>query len=127
MNKPECDYIKGLPPAIAIEQKVTSRNPRSTAQAPRYTNICACSLSRGHTFSPISGAEVKRNTVQDVVDCMLSYSEGTRFTVTAPMRVRHGRSLAAQLQVDLRKACHALRSMARWCALRFSTPAGRQL
>ena len=110
MNKPECDYIKGLPPAIAIEQKVTSRNPRSTVGTSTeiYEYLRLLFARVGHTFSPISGAEVKRNTVQDVVDCMLSYSEGTRFTVTAPMRVRHGRSLPAQLQVDLQQGLSRL-------------------
>ncbi len=110
MHKPECDYIKGLPPAIAIEQKVTSRNPRSTVGTSTeiYEYLRLLFARVGHTFSPVSGVEVKRHTVQDVVDCMLSYSEGTRFTVLSPMRIRQGRSLARQLQIDLQQGLSRL-------------------
>lgn len=110
MHKPECDYIKGLPPAIAIEQKVVSRNPRSTVGTSTeiYEYLRLLFARIGHTFSPISGQEVKRNTVQDVVDCMLSYSEGTRFTVLAPMRVRNERTLQEQLQIDLQQGLSRL-------------------
>ena len=110
MHKPECDYIKGLPPAIAIEQKVTSRNPRSTVGTSTeiYEYLRLLFARVGHTFSPLSGQEVRRHTVQDVVDCALSYSEGTRFTVLAPMRVRAGRSLKEQLTVDLQQGLSRL-------------------
>ena len=110
MHKPECDYIKGLPPAIAIEQKVTSRNPRSTVGTSTeiYEYLRLLFARVGHTFSPVSGQEVKRHTVQDVVDCALGYSEGTRFTVLAPMRVRAGRSLKEQLTVDLQQGLSRL-------------------
>lgn len=110
MHKPECDYIKGLPPAIAIEQKVTSRNPRSTVGTSTeiYEYLRLLFARIGHTFSPISGAEVKRHTVQDVIDCALSYSEGTRFTVLAPMRVRPGRTLTEQLEIDLQQGLSRL-------------------
>ena len=110
MHKPECDYIKGMPPAIAIEQKVTSRNPRSTVGTSTeiYEYLRLLFARVGHTFSPVSGVEVKRNTVQDVVDCMLSYSEGTRFTVLAPMRVRPERSLVDQLQIDMQQGLSRL-------------------
>ncbi|MDD6123901.1 MAG: excinuclease ABC subunit UvrA, partial [Bacteroidales bacterium] len=110
MHKPECDYIKGLPPAIAIEQKVTSRNPRSTVGTSTeiYEYLRLLFARVGHTFSPLSGQEVRRHTVQDVVDCALSYSEGTRFTVLAPMRVRAGRSLREQLTVDLQQGLSRL-------------------
>lgn len=110
MHKPECDYIKGLPPAIAIEQKVTSRNPRSTVGTSTeiYEYLRLLFARVGHTFSPVSGVEVKRHTVQDVVDCMLTYSEGTRFTVLAPMRVRQGRSLLQQLAIDLQQGLSRL-------------------
>lgn len=105
MHKPECDYIKGLPPAIAIEQKVTSRNPRSTVGTSTeiYEYLRLLYARIGHTFSPISGQEVKRHTVQDVIDCMLGYSEGTRFAVLSPMRIRQGRTLEEQLRVDLKQ------------------------
>ena len=110
MHKPECDYIKGLPPAIAIEQKVTSRNPRSTVGTSTeiYEYLRLLFARIGHTFSPISGTEVKRHTVQDVIDCALSYSEGTRFTVLAPMRVRPGRTLTEQLEIDLQQGLSRL-------------------
>ena len=110
MHKPECDYIKGLPPAIAIEQKVTSRNPRSTVGTSTeiYEYLRLLFARVGHTFSPVSGQEVKRHTVQDVVDCALGYSEGTRFTVLAPMRVRAGRTLKEQLTVDLQQGLSRL-------------------
>ncbi len=110
MHKPECDYIKGLPPAIAIEQKVTSRNPRSTVGTSTeiYEYLRLLFARIGHTFSPVSGAEVKRHTVQDVVDCMLTYSEGTRFTVLSPLRIRPGRSLVRQLQIDLQQGLSRL-------------------
>ena len=105
MHKPECDYIKGLPPAIAIEQKVSSRNPRSTVGTSTeiYEYLRLLYARVGHTFSPVSGQEVKRHTVQDVIDCALSYSPGTRFTVLAPLRVRTGRTLQEQLAINLQQ------------------------
>lgn len=110
MQKPECDYIKGLPPAIAIEQKVTSRNPRSTVGTSTeiYEYLRLLYARVGHTFSPVSGKEVKCHTVQNVVDCALEYSEGTRFTVLSPMRVRPGRTLREQLEIDLQQGLSRL-------------------
>ena len=105
MHKPECDYIKGLPPAIAIEQKVTSRNPRSTVGTSTevYDYLRLLYARVGRTFSPLSGCEVKRHTTEDVVQCALSYSPGTRFTVLAPMHVPGGRTLREQLEIDLKQ------------------------
>lgn len=105
MHKPECDYIKGLPPAIAIEQKVTSRNPRSTVGTSTevYDYLRLLYARVGRTFSPVSGCEVKRHTTEDVVQCALSYSPGTRFTVLAPVRVPDGRTLREQLEIDLKQ------------------------
>ena len=76
MNKPECDYIKGLPPAIAIEQKVTSRNPRSTVGTSTeiYDYLRLLFARAGHTFSPVSGREVKRHTVADVTATVMGLS-----------------------------------------------------
>ncbi len=110
MHKPECDYIKGLPPAIAIEQKVTSRNPRSTVGTSTeiYDYLRLLFARAGHTFSPVSGAEVKKHSAEDVVNCALSYSSGTRFTLLAPMRVLHGRTLRQQLEVDLQQGLSRL-------------------
>ena len=110
MHKPECDYIKGLPPAIAIEQKVSSRNPRSTVGTSTevYDYLRLLYARVGHTFSPVSGQEVKRHTAEDVVACALSYSPGTRFSVLAPLRVRSGRSRRKQLETDLQQGLSRL-------------------
>ena len=83
MNKPECDYIKGIPPAIAIEQKVTSRNPRRTVGTSTeiYEYLRLLYARIGRTFSPISGKEVKKHTTEDVVRSMLSREEGTKLMV----------------------------------------------
>lgn len=105
MHKPECDYIKGLPPAIAIEQKVTSRNPRSTVgtQTEVYDYLRLLFARAGHTFSPISGQEVKRHSAEDVLACMRTYSEGTKFTLLAPLFPLQGRSQREQLELDLKQ------------------------
>ncbi len=105
MHKPECDYIKGLPPAIAIEQKVTSRNSRSTVGTSTeiYDYLRLLFARVGHTFSPVSGVEVKRHTVDDVVACTQTYSPGTRFTVLAPLAIRAGRTLVEQLRMYLQQ------------------------
>ena len=89
MSKPECDYIKGIPPAIAIEQKVTSRNPRSTVGTSTeiYEYLRLLFARVGHTFSPISGQEVKKHSIKDITDCVLSYTQGTKFMVLAPAEV----------------------------------------
>lgn len=110
MHKPECDYIKGLPPAIAIEQKVSSRNPRSTVGTSTeiYDYLRLLYARVGHTFSPASGQEVKRHTPEDVVACALTYSPGTRFTVLAPLRVRPGRTMREQLEIDLQQGLSRL-------------------
>ena len=99
MSKPECDYIKGIPPSIAIEQKVTSRNPRSTVGTSTeiYDYMRLLFARVGHTFSPVSGVEVRKHTTEDVVQTMLSYSRGTKFAVLCPLRVPEGRTLREQL------------------------------
>ncbi len=105
MHKPECDYIKGLPPAIAIEQKVSSRNPRSTVGTSTevYEYLRLLFARVGHTFSPLSGQEVKRHTVDDVVDTVRSYSPGTRFTVLAPIHRCKERTIAQQMAIYLQQ------------------------
>ena len=99
MSKPECDYIKGIPPAIAIEQKVNSRNPRSTVGTSTeiYEYLRLLYARVGHTFSPVSGREVKKHTPEDIVNCMLEHPDGTRYTVLAPIVLREGRTLPQQL------------------------------
>ena len=105
MSKPECDFIKGIPPAIAIEQKVNSRNPRSTVGTSTeiYEYLRLLYARVGKTYSPVSGQLVKKHTVEDIVNCMLSYSKGTRYTILTPMRLRDGRSLKEQLDIDLKQ------------------------
>lgn len=105
MSKPECDYITGIPPAIAIEQKVISRNPRSTVGTSTeiYEYLRLLYARIGRTYSPVSGVEVKKHTTEDVVQCMLGYSPGTRFLVLCPVRITEGRSLEEQLKAYLQE------------------------
>ena len=101
MSKPECDFIKGLPPAIAIEQKVIARNPRSTVGTSTeiYEYLRLLFARIGKTYSPISGQEVKRHTTEDVLECTRQYSKGTKFVILAPIHVIEGRSLGKQLEM----------------------------
>ncbi|MCI1647000.1 MAG: excinuclease ABC subunit UvrA [Bacteroides sp.] len=110
MSKPECDFIKGIPPAIAIEQKVNSRNPRSTVGTSTeiYEYLRLLYARIGHTFSPISGQEVKKHSIEDIVSCMLEYPEGTRYTVLTPILPHEGRNLKQQLEVDLKQGFNRL-------------------
>lgn len=105
MSKPKCDYIKGLPPAIAIEQKVTSRNSRSTVGTSTeiYEYLRLLFARIGKTFSPVSGEEVKRHTVEDVINKIKTFSEGTRFVVLAPIIKNENRSLSQQLSMLLQQ------------------------
>ena len=105
MSKPECDFIKGLPPAIAIEQKVISRNPRSTVGTTTeiYEYLRLLYARIGKTFSPISGEEVKRHTTEDVLACTRQYSLGTKFVILAPIHVAEARTLARQLEMYLQE------------------------
>ncbi len=99
ISKPECDSIKGLPPAIAIEQKVIARNPRSTVGTSTeiYEYLRLLFARIGHTFSPISNEEVKRHTADDVIECMKSRKESEPFVVLAPLQTIENRSLDKQL------------------------------
>ena len=105
MSKPECDYISGIPPAIAIEQKVISRNPRSTVGTSTeiYEYLRLLYARIGRTFSPISGQEVKKHTTEDVIATVRSYSPGTRFLVLCPIRLPEGRTLEDQLKAYLQE------------------------
>ena len=100
MNKPECDFIRGIPPAIAIEQKVISRNPRSTVGTTTeiYEYLRLLYARIGRTYSPISGEEVKKHSTEDVVQKVLEYSKGTRFVVLSPIRLQEERTLEQQLK-----------------------------
>ena len=105
MSKPECDFIKGIPPAIAIEQKVNSRNPRSTVGTSTeiYEYLRLLYSRIGKTYSPISGQLVKKHSAEDIVNCMLSLPKGTRFTVLTPIFLQEGRSLIEQLDMDMKQ------------------------
>ena len=90
MNKPEVDMIKGIPPAIAIEQKVTNNNPRSTVGTTTeiYEYLKLLFARIGHTFSPKSGKEVKRHTVDDVISHITSLPEGTTAVILVPLEIK---------------------------------------
>ena len=105
MSKPECDFIKGLPPAIAIEQKTIARNPRSTVGTSTeiYEYLRLLFARIGRTYSPISGQEVKKHSAEDIVDCTRQYSEGTRFVILAPLHVVEGRTIRRQLEMEIQQ------------------------
>ena len=92
ISKPECDYIIGIPPAIAIEQKVSTRNARSTVGTSTeiYDYLRMLFGRVGHTFSPISGEEVKKHDSEDIIKCMLSYPTGTRFMLMTSLKEYKG-------------------------------------
>lgn len=101
MHKPEADHIKGIPPAIAIEQKVNTRNPRSTVGTSTeiYDYLRLLFARIGKTISPISGEEIKKHSVGDVVEHMKSYAEGTRMAVLTNIELRSDRTLREQMEV----------------------------
>ncbi len=105
MHKPECDFIKGLPPAIAIEQKVIARNPRSTVGTSTeiYEYLRLLFARIGRTYSPISGCEVKKHSTEDIVSCVQKFGTGTKFMVLAPLHLNEGRTVETQLQTDLKE------------------------
>lgn len=105
MSKPECDFIKGLPPAIAIEQKVIARNPRSTVGTSTeiYEYLRLLYARIGRTYSPVSGTEVKRHSAEDVVEKALSFPKGTKFVLLAPIRIVEGRTLLQQMEMEMQQ------------------------
>ena len=104
MAKPECDYIKGLPPAIAIEQKVNTRNPRSTVGTSTeiYDYLRLLYGRIGKTISPITGNEVKKHNIEDVINVATNYPEGTRIVVSAPINTPNNRKAETQLDILLK-------------------------
>lgn len=104
MSKPECDFIKGLPPAIAIEQKVNTRNPRSTVGTSTeiYDYLRLLFGRVGKTISPVSGQIVKKHTIEDVLNVAMSYPEGTRVAVVSPITMPEKRKFSTQLDVYLK-------------------------
>jgi excinuclease ABC subunit A len=105
MEKPEVDYIKGVAPAIAIEQKVSSRNPRSTVGTTTeiYDYMKLLFARIGITYSPVSGKAVRKDSVTDVVDFMLRHEEGEKLIISAPMNIKKGRTVEEELKILLSK------------------------
>lgn len=105
MEKPDVDYIKGVSPAIAIEQKVNTRNPRSTVGTSTeiYDYLKLLFARIGKTYSPISGKEVKRDTVTDVVNAINKLPAGTRIMIAAPLEMKKGKKVQDELNLLLSK------------------------
>lgn len=105
LNKPKVDYIKGIAPAIAIEQKVNSTNPRSTVGTTTeiYDYLKLLYARIGKTYSPKSGNEVKKHTVSDVVNFVKQCDEGTKLLLLAPVEAEKGRTINEKLQVLLQQ------------------------
>ncbi|PIB37610.1 excinuclease ABC subunit A [Reichenbachiella sp. 5M10] len=105
MEKPEVDYIKGISPAVAIEQKVNTRNPRSTVGTSTeiYDYLKLLFARIGETISPISGQVVKRDTVTTVVNAIHAHLEGEKFMIAAPLAIHEGRTLEEELNILLSK------------------------
>ncbi len=101
MTKPDCDFIRGLPPAIAVEQRTVTRNSRSTVGTSTeiYDYLRLLFARVGKTFSPVSGNIVKKHTANDVIDCINSYPDGTRLALLTEVIVPEGRDLRTQLDI----------------------------
>ncbi len=104
MSKPECDFIKGLPPAIAIEQKVNNRNSRSTVGTSTeiYDYLRLLFARIGKTYSPVSGELVKKHTTADVINAIKQLPDGVRFALLSPIILPEGRDLSQQLDILLK-------------------------
>lgn len=104
MSKPECDFIKGLPPAIAIEQKVNNRNSRSTVGTSTeiYDYLRLLFARVGKTYSPVSGELVKKHTSSDVINAIKALPTGARFALLAPIITPQGRDIKQQLDILLK-------------------------
>lgn len=112
MKKPDVDFIRGICPAIAVEQKVSTRNARSTVGSLTeiYDYLRLLFARVGKTISPVSGKEVQRHTVSDVVDFIFSLSEGTRVQLFAPLHDRdHDRTIARELDMMVQKGYTRIR------------------
>lgn len=105
MEKPDVQYIKGVSPAIAIQQKATSKNPRSTVGTTTeiYDYLKLLFSRIGRTISPVSGDEVKHNTVTDVVDFINTFEEGDKVMISCPLKIAPERSIEKELEILLQK------------------------
>ncbi|MFO7613379.1 MAG: excinuclease ABC subunit UvrA [Bacteroidales bacterium] len=110
MSKPRVEYIKGISPAIAIEQKVNTRNPRSTVATSTeiYEYIKLLFARTGTTYSPVSGKPVKRHTVTNVTDFILSLPAGTKISISCPLIRKQDRDFATELTLLLQKGFNRL-------------------
>ena len=105
LAKPECDFIRGIPPAIAIEQRVNVRNSRSTVGTSTeiYDYLRLLFARIGKTYSPVSGELVKKHTPNDVVHAINDYPDGTRFAILTEIVIPEGRSFSTQLDLLIRE------------------------
>ncbi len=105
IDKPDVDYIHGIPPAVAIEQKVNTRNPRSTVGTSTeiYDYLKLLYARIGKTYSPVTGKEVKKHSISDVVDHIISYENGERLLLLTPFICCEGTEVDYQLEVYLRQ------------------------
>lgn len=105
MEKPDVEYIKGVAPAIAIQQKVNTKNPRSTVGTTTeiYDYLKLLFSRVGKTFSPVSGNEVKHHTVTDIVDYIQSFEEGQKVMISCPLQLEKGRKINQELELLLQK------------------------
>lgn len=119
MAKPECDYIKGLPPAIAIEQKVTTRNPRSTVGTATeiYDYLRMLFARIGRTYSPVSGQEVRKHGIEDIVNATLLHPAGTRIAVLVDIHIPEGRDFKTQLEVFMKQGYSRLEKDGRFVTI----------
>ncbi|HEY8365560.1 MAG TPA: excinuclease ABC subunit A, partial [Bacteroidia bacterium] len=101
LDKPEVDWIQGIAPAIAIQQKVNTRNPRSTVgiSTEIYDYLKLFFARVGTTYSPISGVEVRKNNPEDVWNAIAAFPEGTKLAIAAPLILKAERSLQKQLEI----------------------------
>jgi len=101
LDKPKVDYIKGIAPAIAIEQKVNSTNPRSTVGTTTeiYDYLKLLYARIGRTYSPVTGRQVKKDTVSDVLDAVQQYSDGDRLLLLAPVHIPEDRDVQKTLEI----------------------------
>jgi excinuclease ABC subunit A len=105
MNKPDVDFIKGLCPAIAIEQKVSTRTPRSTvgSMTEIYDYLRLLFARTGHTISPVSGREVKKDEVKDVIEAIEQLAEGSKILMLAAFKQHANRDIKEELNILLQK------------------------
>jgi excinuclease ABC subunit A len=105
MEKPDVEYIKGVAPAIAIQQKVNNKNPRSTVGTTTeiYDYLKLLFSRVGKTISPVSGKEVKHHTVTDIVNYIQNFDEGTKVMISCPLQMERGRKIEQELELLLQK------------------------